>query len=908
MQNGIAPVLTALLLTATAAPAIAQAPPPPARRPFAPPGTPRQTGRIREADITHLKAELTIDPAKKEVRGMVTHTLTPLHPYLTSVTFDVGPQLNVSRVTAGTESAACTFEVKDQKLTVKLDKPRGPGETFDLAITYAGKPQSGLHFVPADPAYPEKPASVWTQGEAEDAHNWLPCYDYPNDKQTTEMVITVPKPLSVVSNGSLAATKENPDGTRTFHWKMDQPHSTYLITVAAADFATFHDKLGELPVDYYVTRNVDEATARRFMGKTPQMIRFYNEKTGQPYPYPKYAQVCLPEFGGGMENTSATSMTDQALLDGIQALERDEDGLVAHELAHQWFGDLMTCKDWSHIWLNEGFASYFDPLFAQHDRGEDEFRLRMDGERQAYLNNDRMYRRPTVETHYRSPMQMFDSMTYAKGGCILHMLRALVGEEKWWKGIQLYVARNKFQNVETDDFRRAMEEDSGQDLKWFFDQWLYKAGHPELKVRWRYEPMDRTVRVKVEQTQKVDDQTPLFRLPTTLELAEAGGGFRAVPVVIDGASQEFVIPAPSRPASVRIDPDCRLIKELDFEKPVAERIFDLEHAGCVVCRVQAARALVAGHRADPLVKAALERAWKREKCVSAQVRIVELMGGVEGPGRRMRRGGGPTRPAEEPDDTFRAALVEAARSPEARVRVAAIRGLGRLKRDDPAEAILRQALSNPKEAYGSRTAALQALARWKVKDSKELLTRTLKDPIGKHRLASTALEVLIQETSPEARELAATYVRRGQPPALRSAVIDAFERLAKDDPALQDLIIPMIDDPDRQLRFDAWRLAGSFKLKKALPALEARLASEGGTSEGFVGFGAFSPRSILENSVRAIKEPAGTAGTSAPPTRQAGPAPASSPIADLEKQAEDLETRARELRKRIEALKPAASR
>ena len=255
-----------------------------------------------------------------------------------------------------------------------------------------------------DPAYPEKPLAIWTQGEAEDTHHWLPCYDYPNDRATTEMIITVARPLFVVSNGALVDTKENSDGTPTYHWKMDQPLSSYLISLAASEFVSFHDRVGDLPVDYYVAKHVDEATARRFMGKTPAMIRFFGDKTGQPYPYGKYAQVCLPEFGGGMENISATSMTDAALRDEIAALERDDDGLVAHELAHQWFGDLLTCKDWSHIWLNEGFASYFDPLFTEHDRGEDAFRLEMDGELKGYLGSDRMYRRPIVETRYKSPM------------------------------------------------------------------------------------------------------------------------------------------------------------------------------------------------------------------------------------------------------------------------------------------------------------------------------------------------------------------------------------------------------------------------------------------------------------------------------------------------------------------------
>ena len=344
------------------------------------------------------------------------------------------------------------------------------------------------------------------------------------------------------------------------------PHVSYLISLAVGDFAVYHDKVGDLPVDYYVARNVDEATARRFMGKTPQMIRFYSESTGQPYPYVKYATTCLPEFGGGMENISATSMTDGALRDEIAALEGDADGLVAHELAHQWFGDLLTCKDWSHIWLNEGFASYFDPLFTEHDRGEDAFRLEMEGALQGYLGSDRSYRRPIVETRYESSQAMFDGMTYAKGACVLHALRGLLGDEAWWKGIRDYVASHKAQVVETDDFRKAMEAASGKDLKWFFDQWVHKAGHPELKVRWRYEDADKTVRVKVEQTQTVDDQTPLFRLPTTLEITEDVGKTRVIPIVIDAASHEFAIPYAKKPRMVQIDPRGWLIKELDFEK------------------------------------------------------------------------------------------------------------------------------------------------------------------------------------------------------------------------------------------------------------------------------------------------------------------------------------------------------
>ena len=372
----------------------------PKRRPFARAGTPRRTERIRFFDVKHIKAELTIDTRKREVRGVVTHSISPLHPYLTHVELDCGSRLKVAKVTAGDRSESCNFAAKDGKLSITLDKPYGTGDTIDVAIEYSGSPERGLHFVMPE-AYPEKRLSFWTQGEAEETHDWIPCYDYPNDRATTEMVITAEKPLFVLSNGSLIETKDNADNTTTYHWKMNIPHVSYLISLAGSDFAVYHDRAGDLPVDYYVAKHVDEATARRFMGKTPQMIRFYGEKIGQPYPYAKYAQVCVPDFlAGGMENITATTMTEPALHDEIGGLEHDEDGLVSHELAHQWFGDLLTCKDWSHIWLNEGFASYFGPLFTEHDRGDDEFRLEMKGSLDSYLASDRSYRRPIVEARY----------------------------------------------------------------------------------------------------------------------------------------------------------------------------------------------------------------------------------------------------------------------------------------------------------------------------------------------------------------------------------------------------------------------------------------------------------------------------------------------------------------------------
>ncbi len=701
----------------------------PRRRPFAKPGAPRQQERIRYVDVQHIRAELTLAAKQKEVRGTVTHTLSPLHPYLKQVDFDCGPELKVTKVTKsikGSGAVPCKFVLKDSTLSVTLDRAHGPGETLELAIEYSGSPTKGLQFILSDPAYPDRPVAIWTQGQAEDTRYWLPCYDYPNERATSEMIITAPDPLFVVSNGALLDTKKNAGDTTTYHWKMDVPHVSYLISLAVGDFSVYHDKLDDLPVDYYVAKGVDEATARRFMGKTPEMIRFFSRSLGQPYPYVKYATTCLPEFGGGMENISATSMTDTALRDEIAALEGDADGLVAHELVHQWFGDLLTCKDWSHTWLNEGFASYFDPLFAEHDRGEDAFRLNMDGELQSYLQNDRLYRRPIVETRYESSLQMFDRMTYAKGACVLHALRGLLGDLVWWKGIRAYVAAHKLQVVDTDDFRKSMEAASGKDLKWFFDQWLMKAGHPELKVRWRYEEADGSVRVKVLQTQTLDEQTPLFKLPTTLEITEDTGKARVVPIVIDAALHEFVIPAAAKPRMVQIDPEGWLIKELDFEKSADENRFELEHAGCVLGRLTAAQALAKTAKDNPEAIKALSAAWQREKAVPARCEIVKLLG--------------------TGDESSRSALLEAAKNPEAKVRVAAIEGLAKLKHDGATEALFRAAWANSKEAYGARKAALRGLVAWKCNDADQLLEQALRNPADHHSIAGTALE-LVLETS-----------------------------------------------------------------------------------------------------------------------------------------------------------------
>jgi aminopeptidase N len=837
-----------------------------ARRPFAKPGTRPQVERVRTFDVRHIKGELTLDTKKSEIRGTVTHTISPLHPGLESLALDCGAELKVSRVAVGDK--ACAFDHKGDELAITLVRPYGPDETFDLAVTYAGSPSRGIRFVKPDPDHPKRAVCVWTQGEPEDARHWIPCFDYPNERSTAEMLITVDKQLSVVSNGTLESNRENADGTSTFHWKMNSLLTPYLLSVVAADFAVYHDKLGSLPVDYYVLKEVDEATARRALGKTPRMIEFFNERIGTAYAYPKYAQVCLPEFGGGMEHTSATTLTDSILVDAIASLESSSDGLVAHELAHQWFGDLLTCRDWSNLWLNEGFASYFDSLFTEHEKGDDAFRLAMSSALTSYKSSDSGYRRPIVEARFGDPWQMFDGVTYAKGACVLHALRGLVGDSAWWSGIQLYVATHKDQVVSTDDFKKSMEKASGRDLGWFFDQWVFHGGHPELSARWRYEGDDKTLRLKVEQTQAVDETTPLFRLPTTVEIGDESN-VHSVPIVIDGKTQEFVIPAPSKPKMVRIDPKGWLPKVLTFEKPTEEWIYQLEHAGDILGRLEAAKELAEKHKDDKIACEALAKAWIHEREPLARTEMIRLVAAVGEP--------------------CRAAILKAAKDAEPRVRVAALDGLAALKCDADAEAILRATWANKAEAYGARIAALRALVSAKVTDAGELIASALKDPSHRYSLARSALQTILDQGGQKAREAAVLYSRPGQPSPLRAAAVQALSKQAKDDPQAEKLLIALVDDPVQRIRTSAMFAVTSGGFTAAVPALERQLPKINGPM-----------RQLLKAQIENLKN-----GTKT--DKVASDSRANDP-ADLERQAADLELQAKELRNRAEALKLKAER
>ncbi|HEX9007255.1 MAG TPA: M1 family metallopeptidase, partial [Bacteroidota bacterium] len=461
---------------------------------FSPRDSSSGQARDRSFHVVHYALDVSFDETRKSVDGRTTITLVPFLPSLTRVELDA-EELAIHRVTARGRTLSFTLEPK--VLSIALDRACSPRDTVVLTVEYSCTPKRGLYFTQPDSAA-HKPWIIWTQGEDMDNHFWFPCYDFPNDKATSEVTGTVNSSYQFVSNGRLLSVKEDKaHGTRTWHWSQELPHSSYLIMLAAGKYAVLHDRAGTVPLDYYVYPG-QEADAQACFAETPAIMKFFTEKTGAAFPWAKYAQIELTDFMyGGMENTSATTLLDESIiLDARARIDESTASLIAHEMAHQWFGDLLTCKDWRHLWLNESFASYFDPLYYEATRGREEYDYQMYNAQQAGVNVDRaLGRKPVVS------FGTYTTNVYPRGAAVLHMLRYVLGDSLFWRAIRHYVAAYRFQAVETNDLKQAIEQATGQNLYWFFDEWLYKAGHPVYDVSYSWSDTARILHLAVRQTQ-----------------------------------------------------------------------------------------------------------------------------------------------------------------------------------------------------------------------------------------------------------------------------------------------------------------------------------------------------------------------------------------------------------------------
>jgi aminopeptidase N len=577
-------------------------------REFAFPGTRARWAPDRVVNIRHLALDLTVDPDKRSVVGTATLRASVIAADTRAVELDA-VELTIDHVTVG--GAPAGFRHDGKRLRVELPRAAPTGTELVIAVAYRGAPRRGLYFIAPDDAYPHKPVQVWSQGQDEDSRYWFPCFDAPNEKATSELTVTVPAKLFAVSNGTLVSDRTDGDH-RTLHWRLDVPHSCYLITLAVGDFATIETTWRDVPVVYYVERG-RQAAAERTLARTPEMLELFSRQFGVPYPYPRYAQVFVADFiFGGMENTSATTLTDTVLLDERAAIDHDADALVAHELAHQWFGDLVTCRDWGEGWLNEGFATYSEYLWREHREGRDAADLELDEWAEMYFGEDSgRYRRTLATKYYEEPIDIFDHHLYEKGGRVLHMLRQVVGDPAFFGALAHYLGKHRLGVVESRDLARAVEEATGKNLDWFFSQWVLDgAGHPELDVAIRWDDAEQLATVTVEQKQKVDARTPLFRIPTYVRF-RIGDHDRDVAIDIVDTKHVFHMRLEGEPSQAIFDPGRVVLAGLKVAKPEPVWIAELAGATIAIDRSTAAQALA--RRGGPAAERALGDALERDR-------------------------------------------------------------------------------------------------------------------------------------------------------------------------------------------------------------------------------------------------------------------------------------------------------
>jgi aminopeptidase N len=697
----------------------------------------------RTVDIQHIKLDLHFNLERETVKGIATITFSPLRSNLEQAEFDAA---NMSFASVKFENGTTLkFEDDDakEKIRIKLDKAYQPSQILTLIIEYQtdGTTNSfykkritgnnGLIFVKPD--RPNGSHQIWSQGESEWNHFWFPCYDHPNDFSTSEMIATVEKPYMVISNGKLIEEKDNNDNTRTFHWKMEQPHASYLVSIVVGEFEVIEDRsTSGVPVISYVPKNkVKEA--RQTVARVPKMIDFFESYTGIKFPYTKYGQAFARKFNGGMENITATTLEEEAIIDEQTAMDKTSDDLLAHELAHSWFGNYVTARSWSELWLNESFATYFEQLWTENHLGHDEalysdLRANQENYFKAWKEGNK---RPIVTRNYKDPDAVFDVYAYPRGSAVLNMLRKILGEDDWKRAINYYLKKHAHQPVSTEEFRIAIEESTGQPLEWFFDEWVYKMGHPVFDVTQTYDAVNKKLELKVRQIQKQDQsfsypQVTYFQMPVEVEITVSNGTLLETVFIEPVAEQEFVFSVNEKPLFVNFDYESTLIKELNFPKPLDELIVQLQRDRDVLGRLFALKEM----------QKRLPRATRveKEKVVNA---IVASLSGDKFWG--IRRDSAVSLRGLDANEKVRTALIGATKDTNAAVRVAAVVSLSSVKGVSLSEVYLQ--LLNDK-SYDVVDAAANALGSSKSNSAYVALIELAESNLTNSRILSSALQGL----------------------------------------------------------------------------------------------------------------------------------------------------------------------
>lgn len=760
----------------------------------------------RTYHVVNYKLTLHFKSARGEVFGKEIITLMPLHANFRRFHLDSsGLRIDsVSLETTRGRNVSLPHQLKDGHLWIRLNRAYGRNDRMNVRIVYHGIPRTGLFFVNPTANYLDQPREIWSQGEPELNHYWFPCWDYPNDMSTSEVVATVPNGQTVVSNGRLIGVTHHA-GQVTFDWLEIVPHSSYLISVAVGPWKRVADHAGRLPVDYYVTDGVSASTVSRSFHLTPDMIEFFSSAFAVPYPYEKYDQVAVRNyFFGGMENVSATTLTDATLHGARAEPEYSSQGLVAHELGQHWFGDLVQGRDWADIWLNEGFATYLEALYTQHHDGDDAFRYEMWQNQLAAERQDQAdYLRPIVDDNYLYPLQMFDSITHEKGAVVLDMLRYVLDgtreasqsasqKELFFRALHAYLTRYHAQATSTADLVHTLEAATGRELARFFTEWVFMAGSPHYVVTAQYNPSERIEVMTIAQTQQGEDVPQVFAMPLELAFYGAHGQSKQLQVIDDRRSQHFRIPLDFAPDWVDFDPEDVVEKTLDFPQPGTALIAKAENDPAMMSRLAAVRQLGEATGDKTAAVAALIHVLDGDPFYGVRVSAAEGLGQLH-------------------TASARAALLKALSQPDSRVRVAVVHALAKFRQDSPVyEALVHSLRDDP--SYAVQAAAAATLGKSGVPRALRVLETAARGNPDIHVMRGI-FAGLAATGNPEAEALLLAYAQAGVPEDLRLDALQAIAQVSRPmDAASRDELVNVVrsalHDPYLSVQLAGERLAG----------------------------------------------------------------------------------------------------
>ena len=752
--------------------------------------------RSRDYDIQHIALNLKFDWEKEQTFGTATITLASLLSNFQKVNLDAGA-MTINSVKLLGKELTFTYDEPNSNLTINLDRIYKIGEALTFVVDYRTKGLvventlgfgggGGLKFIKPTTENPSRRRQIWSQGETDYNRFWFPGYDSPNDFRTSEMTATVEKGMFVVGNGKLMSRKTNADGTETFHWKMDAPYANYLTSIVVGEYAEIKGNYLGIPVSTFIFPNEAKDGAAS-VAKLPEMVKFFSEITGVKYPFVKYAQTVAEGFGGGMENITATTMTPGLIHDERELLDVDSEDLQSHELAHQWFGNYVTTREWSDIWLNESFATYFEALWREKSKSHSDF-LYSD----VKSNQDSYYqtwnqgvRRPIVTKYYTNADALFDTYAYPRGGAVLHMLKKHLGDELFFKAMNHYLKSNANSPVQTEELRIAIEEATGQSMDWFFDQWLYKMGHPIFEVTQKYDANAKKLTLNVKQTQKVDllneyPQAEFFQGRMDIEIDNKIEQIWIKPQ----AENVFTFDAATAPKLVDFDNEGTWIKEVKFDKSTDELIYQFKNDKDVLGRVSAMSELSNRRNAKETsdadkakIRAAFTTAMTSDSFWAIRRDAIQSITQAEGNASMI---------TSKFDAAIITAFTTASKDKDSRVRAAAISGLGRTREVKYADSFITNLNDR---SYGVIDSASIALARTKDARAFEALTKLLETPSWKDRIRLSGLQGLAALGDKRALESGFKYTDKSYSSAVRSNALSVLASAGKGDARVYPLLI-----------------------------------------------------------------------------------------------------------------------